>query len=185
MPYVNFMDKAFLKQCIDQEVDHWARTKNTSFCHKIWFRHFQAESNAVYLVRQYQYHISNGGYYHKIRSRFLEMRMMRRYGIFIGRECEIDIGFRIWHPHGIIINNAKIGKNFNVNQNTTVGAKVHGSWTLPTIGDNVTMYANSTILGDVHVEDNVVLGAHALLLESTTGSGSYVGVPAKRVEKKA
>ena len=48
MPYVTIMDKAFLKKCIDQEVDHWAGTKNTSFPHKIWFRHFQAESNAVF-----------------------------------------------------------------------------------------------------------------------------------------
>ena len=113
------------------------------------------------------------------------MRLMRRYGIFIGRECEIGLGFKIWHPHGIIINNAKIGKNFNVNQNTTVGAKVHGSWTLPIIGNNVTMYANSTILGDIRVEDNVTLGAHALLLKSTIGPGSYVGIPAKLVSKEA
>lgn len=178
------MDKAFLNTCIHAEVDHWAGTKNVSFPHRMWFRYFQAESNAVFLVRKYQYHVSNPGLYHKFRSRFLEGKLMRRYGIFIGRECTIGLGFRIWHPHGIIINNAVIGKNFNVNQNTTVGAIVHGSWTLPRIGDNVTMYANSTILGGIVVEDNVVLGAHALLLESTDGPGSYVGIPAKRVARK-
>lgn len=81
---------------------------------------------------------------------------MRKYGIFIGRACDIDIGFRIWNSHGIMIDNAKIGKNFNVSQNTTVGAKVHRSRVLPKNGDNVTMYANSTMLGDIVLDNETI-----------------------------
>lgn len=107
--------------------------------------------------------------------------MMRRYGIFIGRKCTIDIGFKIWHPHGIIINNVNIGKNFNVNQNCTIGDKEHGLGKFPSIGNNITMYAGSSIIGDIHVDDNVTLGAHSCLLYNTNGPGVYVGVPAKLV----
>ena len=173
------MDKAFYQKCIDCEVDNWAGTKHNSWMRRIWFRHFQVESNAVYLVRKFQYHSSHTGIIHKIQSRFLEIKLMRRYGIFIGRKCTIGLGFRIWHPHGIIINNVDIGENFNVNQNCTIGDKEHGYNKIPRIGNNVTMYANSMIIGSVKVDDNIVLGANACLLHDTEGSGIYIGTPAR------
>lgn len=104
---------------------------------------------------------------------------MRRYGIFIGRKCTIGLGFRIWHPQGIFINNVDIGENFNVNQNCTIGDKEHGLNKIPKIGNNVTMYANSMIIGSVNVEDNVVLGANTCLLHDTVGEGVYIGTPAR------
>ena len=173
------MDKAFYRLCIETEVDHWAGIKKSSLLRKIWLRFFQAESNAVYLVRKYQYHVSQASAIHKLRSRILEMKLMRRYGIFIGKKCTIGLGFRIWHPHGIIINNVEIGENFNVLQNCTIGDKALGEFKIPRIGNNVTMYANSMVIGAVNVEDNVVLAANACLLHDTEGSGVYVGIPAK------
>lgn len=178
------MDRKFYRQCIDAEVDHWAGIKHNSWLRKIWFRYFQSESNAVYLVRTFQFHSAQSGLLHKVQARFLEIVLMRRYGIFIGRRCTIGIGFRIWHPHGIIINNVDIGENFNVNQNCTIGDKEHGFNKCPVIGNNVTMYANSMIIGSVRVDDNVVLGANACLLQDTTGSGVYVGTPAKLKSSK-
>lgn len=141
------MNKKFFKECVNVEVYHWAGTQNPSLFRKIWLKYFQPESNAVYLVRKCQYHNSQKGFVHVLKSRLLETKLMRRYGIFIGRKCSIDIGFRIWHPHGIIINNSKIGKNLNMSQNTTIGAKVHGSTLLPVIGNNCTMYTGSMIIG--------------------------------------
>ena len=175
------MDYSFLRKCINQEVDHWTCSGKTSLIRRLWYRYFQCESNAVFLIRLFQYHSGKAGLYHNIRSRFLGIKLMRRYGIYIGRRCIIDIGFKIWHAHGIIINNVTIGKNFNVNQNCTIGDKKHGLGQYPVIGNNVTMYANSTIIGNVIVEDDVTLGANACLVENTNGPGVYVGVPAKRL----
>lgn len=41
------------------------------------------------------------------------------------------------------------------------------------------MYAGSSILGNVEVTDNVIIGAHGCLLSDAKVSGIYVGVPAK------
>ena len=178
------MDKAFYRLCIETEVDHWAGRKNSSWYKKIWFRYFQAESNAVYLVRKYQYYVSKVDIIHKLVSRILEMMMMRRYGIFIGAKCTIGLGFRIWHPYGIIVNNVKIGKNFNIQHNCTIGRKTLGigtPGTCPEIGDNVCMYAHSLILGPVRIGDNITIGANSLVNKDLPEAGIYVGSPVRKI----
>lgn len=48
---------------------------------------------------------------------------------------------------------AKIGSNFTIHQNCTIGDRKGGR---PTIGDNVVMYAGLMVLGKISV-DRVVL----------------------------
>lgn len=177
------MNKAQLRELISLEVDRWPELPAASLKNKIWHRYFQPESNAVFLIRKYQYHSGSNGKIHKLMSRFLEVRLMRRYGIFIGRKCEIGPGFRIWHPHGIIINNCTIGKNFQVNQNCTLGDKEHGLGQCPTLGDHVTMYADSMVIGNVMIGSNVIIGANSCVLTDAEDNSVYVGSPAKKISR--
>lgn len=110
---------------------------------------------------------------------------MRRYSIFIADECEIGIGLSIRHPSGIFITNAIIGDNFTLYQNCTIGRKTKDTLTRKgylRIGNNVTMYSGSMIIGDKPVTNNVTLGAGALLLHGADIEGVYIGNPAKRIE---
>ena len=50
------------------------------------------------------------------------------------------------------------------------------------IGNNVTMYANSMIIGDNTVSDCVTLGAGSCLLHGADKPGIYVGNPAIRIK---
>ena len=178
------MDKAFLRECISKEVDHWAIPGHVSVLRKIWFRYIQPESNAVYLIRKYQYYCSCKTRIAHILARLLESVLMRRYGIFIAEHCNIGLGFKIWHPHGIMINNVDIGTNFNVQHNCTIGRKTLGvghPGTCPTIGNNFTMYANSIVVGPVEICDDVTLGANSLVNKSITEPGVYVGSPVRKV----
>jgi len=179
------VDKAFLKQCIDQEVDHWAIKGRVGFIHKLWFRHFRPESNAVYIIRKYQYWCGRNTRIGHVMSQLYSVLLMRRYSIYMAEKCEIGLGFKIWHPYGIIVNNVKIGRNFNIQHNCTIGRKTLGigtPGTCPTIGDNVCMYAHSLILGPVTINNDVTIGANTLVNKDLLESGVYVGTPAKRIK---
>ena len=112
-------------------------------------------------------------------SRILHAILTRRYGIHINREVTLDIGIRIPHPTSIVITKCHIGKKFTIYQNCTIWQKSKTSGCFPIIGDNVVMYAGSSVIGDVNVTDNVVLGAHSCLLSDAKEPGTYIGTPAK------
>ncbi|HCG6647462.1 TPA: hypothetical protein NJ228_002424 [Vibrio parahaemolyticus] len=75
--------------------------------------------------------------------------------------CEnIGPGLYIEHGFSTIIFAKSIGENFYVNQNVTIGTGKGGN---PTIGNNVRCGANSVVIGDIFVADNVKIGAGAVL----------------------
>lgn len=77
--------------------------------------------------------------------------------IDFGRGCKIEEGLLIPHPIGIVFGGGcKIGKNFTIYQNVTLGSK-KGFY--PTIQDDVIIYCNSVVVGKVLIENEVVVGA--------------------------
>ncbi|WP_051269879.1 serine acetyltransferase [Flavobacterium suncheonense] len=77
---------------------------------------------------------------------------------------EIGEGFYVVHGEGTVIGSRnKIGKGFKIHQGCTIGHKKNGSGSGNTIGNNVTLYANSSIIGEVTIGDNVIIGAHMLI----------------------
>ena len=73
--------------------------------------------------------------------------------------------FHCEHPLGSVLGRAKYGDYFFVYQGTTVGGnRSHNELKYPSIGENVIMFANSTILGDTHIGNNVVVSAGTYLI---------------------
>lgn len=79
--------------------------------------------------------------------------------------------FSAEHPLGAVMGRAKYGDNFFFYQGCTVGGN-HGIY--PTIGSNCTMYANSTLLGNSHIGNNVSLGAGCLIKDNDVPDNSIV-----------
>ena len=80
---------------------------------------------------------------------------------------EIDEGFYLVHGEGTVIGSRnKIGKGFVIHQGCTIGHKKNGTGKGNIIGNNVTLYANSSILGELTIGNNVVIGAHILVLNN-------------------
>lgn len=76
----------------------------------------------------------------------------------------IDVGFNVTHGQGTVIGSRnKIGKGFIIHQGCTIGHRKNGSGAGNIIGDNVTVYANSSIIGELNIGNNVVIGAHVLV----------------------
>lgn len=146
---------------------------------RFWCKHLSPELNALFLIRKKQYLESLRGGINRICSRILHIKLMRKYGIHITPGTTIGRGLRIAHPTSIVITLCKIGNNFTIYQGCTIGQKYWKSGKYPEIGNDVTMYANSSIIGDVKIADGVILGANSLLIKDANEKGCYVGSPAK------
>lgn len=74
-------------------------------------------------------------------------------------QCDdIDVGFFLQHAYSTYIFAKKIGKNFWINQNVTIGQYRGG---IPTIGDNVEIRTGAVCFGNIHIVNNVKIGANA------------------------
>lgn len=69
------------------------------------------------------------------------------------------------HPIGSVIGRAEYGDYFFFYQGCTVGSSYcEGTFLYPVIGENVTMYSHSKILGSSHIGNNVVLSANSYVI---------------------
>ena len=74
---------------------------------------------------------------------------------------DIGGGFLIQHGFATIINAERIGKNCKIFQQVTVG---YNGDKQPTIGDNVEICCGAKVIGGLHIGDNAVIGAQALVI---------------------
>lgn len=86
-------------------------------------------------------------------------------------EVELPEFFMLDHPLGSVMGRAKYGNGFSFSQCCTVG---NNRGVYPTIGKNVRMCAYSSILGDCHIGDNVILGANASVKDEDVPANSLV-----------
>ena len=124
------------------------------FFDKIWLRYFSPESNAILLVRKKEYFEQKRR--GRIFSRLFHAKLVKRYGIHISEGTIIKKGLKIAHPTNIVITKCEIGENFTIYQSCTIGQKSSTGVVKPMIGDNVTMYAGSMIIGNVVVSNGAL-----------------------------
>lgn len=98
--------------------------------------------------------------------------LIKNYNIDIMLGTKIGVKPCISHFSGIVITaQAKIGNNFTIKQNSTVGVKTlpesHGGYADSYnifIGNNVTVGANVCIIADnIRIGDNVIIGAMSFI----------------------
>ena len=136
-------------------------------------------------LRTSEYHYNAG---HKLRYLWYHRKkhkLERKYQFEIS-ENNIGIGFRMFHLSGIFISESSdIGKNFIASGDLCIGGDVRypdGRVVGATIGDNVMAGWGVTIMGDVHIADDVILGTDCLVIHDINEPGAKVcGIPAKIV----
>ena len=110
----------------------------------------------------------------KLQARFISELAHSATGIDIHPASIIESPFFIDHGTGIVIGETTIiGKRVKLYQGVTLGAKsipdaklLKGKKRHPTILDNVTIYACATILGDIVIGNNCIIGANVFLVDS-------------------
>ena len=126
-------------------------------------------------------------------------RMMTEYahsatGIDIHPGATLGKGIFIDHGTGVVIGEtAVIGDNVRIYQGVTLGAGnfpknacgmiIKGLRRHPTIGNNVTIYSGASVLGDVTIGDNSVIGGNVWLTESLPPGTKITALPPEHKRK--
>lgn len=94
--------------------------------------------------------------------------------------CSIGKGTKFAYGGiGVVIHaNAKIGSNCIIGQGITIGGKT-GHNGVPEIGNNVYIAAGTRIIGNVKINNNVVIGCNSVVLQDIPEKSVAAGVPAK------
>lgn len=99
----------------------------------------------------------------------------------IADSTKIGPGMSLHHPYATVINAESIGENFSCLQLTTIGASYKGR---PTIGNNVHLAAHVVVAGDVHIGDNVEIGAGSVVVKDIPDNVLAAGNPAKIIRSR-
>ena len=127
--------------------------------------------------------------FQKRNFRFLSRAVSQLARWFTGIEIHpgaiIGKGIFIDHGMGVVIGETTvIGNNVTLFQGVTLGGtgKEKGK-RHPTLGNNVVVGAGAKILGNIHIGDNVSVGANSVVLHDVPPNATVVGVPG-RVAKR-
>lgn len=93
---------------------------------------------------------------------------------------KIGAGLFLQHGFSTIITCNSIGNDCWINQQVTIG---YNGVYCPTIGNNVTINAGAKVIGNVHIGDNSIIGANAVVVKDVPSNCTVVGVPAYIIKK--
>lgn len=98
----------------------------------------------------------------------------------VAKNCKMEGGILAAHSFATVLNAKSIGSGFSCRNNITIGNKIDGRNDLtPKIGKNVTIGANSVIIGDITIGNNVVVGAGSVVVKDVPDNVVVVGNPSK------
>ncbi len=123
---------------------------------EVYFNPYQSAQYTIFL-----YYFSNM-IYHQTENRFLADKLYYLNKVMnacdLYYEVELPAYFTLDHPVGSVMGRAKYGNGFSFGQNCTVG---NNKGIYPQLGKNVRMCANTSIIGNCKIGDNVIIGANS------------------------
>lgn len=101
-------------------------------------------------------------------------------GSFIGANCIITTNVKIGE-HSILNRGNQIGHDCSIGSYLSMmpGSIISGN---VTIGNRVYLGTNSTIIENKSVNSDVIIGANGVVIDNINLTGTYVGVPVKKVK---
>ena len=149
----------------------FSRTDNKYYsCEgETYFNPYQSAQYTIFL-----YYFSNK-IYHETTARLLADKLYYLNKVMNGCDLFYEIGlprfFHLDHPVGSVMGRAKYGEGFSFGQNCTVG---NNRGIYPVLGENVRMCANSSIIGNCNIGDNVIIGANSGVKDENIPDNSLV-----------
>ncbi|KAA0987724.1 serine acetyltransferase [Pseudomonas sp. ANT_J12] len=141
---------------------------------------------APVLLYRLAYSMNHKGF--RILARFFSLLNYTFFGIEIAVVCKIGPGLFFPHTQGTVIGAVSIGANAVIYQGVTLGAKdldfTYDEHHRPVVGNNVVVGAGAKVLGGLTLGDNVTVAANSVLLMSVPADVIVAGMPAKIVKKR-
>lgn len=136
------------------------------------------------LLRKFEYYSNiKRNIFHNIALQYIKFRF-HKMSIKLGFSIPINVfgpGLSIAHYGYIVVNsNAKVGCNCRIQEGVTIGT-TNGERKAPIIGNNVFIGSGAKIIGNIKVEDNVSIGAGAVVVRDVVSSITVGGIPAKKI----
>ena len=117
---------------------------------------------------------------------FFQNRASEIFGVDIHPAAKIDGGVMIDHATGVVIGETSIIKsNVSIFQGVTLGGRGFQEGNRhPKINQGASVFASSTILGNITIGKNAVVAAGSLVLKDVEDNTTVAGIPAKIIENK-
>lgn len=115
----------------------------------------------------------------------LRKHLSRRLGTNILPQTKIAPGLRLIHPTGITVSiESKLGKNINLYKGCTIGWAEGKHRGAPTLGNNVQVGINSTVVGGITIGDDVLIAPNTFINTDVDSHNIVIGNPAKVISKQ-
>lgn len=111
---------------------------------------------------------------------FILLRYRRKYGLEITfNPGSIGAGLRLVHPWDITVNaNVRLGERVTLNKGCTIGVIDGGAKAgNPIIGNDVTVFSNATVCGNIIIGDRVDIAAGAFVNFDVPDDSLVIGNP--------
>jgi serine O-acetyltransferase len=114
---------------------------------------------------------------------FFQNRASEVFGVDIHPAADIKGGVMIDHATGVVIGEtSKIDKNVSIYQGVTLGGKgFEVGDRHPKVESGVSIFASSTILGNITIGKNSKVAAGSLVLKDVDPDTTVAGIPAKKL----
>lgn len=120
-------------------------------------------------------------YYRRLMMIIARINFSLNAGFEASVYADVKPGLYIHHCQGVIIGgDTKIGSNCHIFKNILLGEK-NGIY--PILKDNITLYANSVVIGGVTLHDNVVVAPNSVVINDIPEGITVAGVPAHPIGK--
>lgn len=121
--------------------------------------------------------------YYRLRFRMIS----NRHGMEISWRTVVGKGLYIGHPYNITINEkAVLGDNINIHKGVTIGQENRGERKgNPTIGNQVWIGINATVVGKVMIGDDVLIAPNAYVNCDVPSHSVVIGNPCNVIHKDA
>jgi len=171
------MNFSELKECIQSDLYRFhgrtdmkeflpALLKNRSFKITFWYRmaHALGRAPGVGVLVRWQYR-----------------KVCEKYCVDLPWQTKIGKGIKLAHAYGLVVHgDVVIGDNVLLTHQVTLATEKGKT---PVIGNCVRISPGAKIIGGVHVGDNVVVGANAVVVKDVPSNTVAVGVPARILER--
>ena len=126
----------------------------------------------AYYFRKYKKHPN-------LFARIMLYRLSRKYGLEISLDAQIGRGLYLGHPYNITIGKGVVlGENVNLHKGCTIGRTNRGNSGSPTIGNCVFVGINATVVGNIHIGNDVLIAPNSYVNFDVPDHSVVIGNPA-------